>query len=281
VPGILRSKIHIETLTNTMKINIRFLLLSAAIAALFSSLVYPDEVFIPATQIEKGKSSFALYYRAYTEKLDFSVSQKDVIKVGSLSYISGSQTDLESNGTAGGVYVKLMINPNNGLYYWLNAGLINYNLDAPALGVTNKYSSQDQGWMCGVGARKLLLPGTIVTPAVALDIGINYYRFAFDCLRSGDAAPVSADDQLQILETQADVVISKRIEKFEPYSGLKVYRKASTLADKLNYSNVSGIKNSAGLFLGCKFNFYQHEALVLEGSFGEDTSFSAGLNIEF
>ena len=264
-----------------MKINIRFLLLSAATAALFSSLVYADDIFIPATQIEKGKSSFALYYRAYTEKLDFSASQQDEIKLGNLSYLSSSQTDLEGNSTAGGVCAKLMINPNNGLYYWLEAGLIDYNLDTPSLSATNKYSSQEPGWMCGVGARKQLFPGTIVTPAVAFDIGVNYYRFAFDCLRSGDASPVSVNDELQILETQADVVISKKIQKFEPYGGLKIYRKASTLTDKLFFSNISGVTNNAGLFLGCKYSFYQHEALVLEGSFGQDTSFSAGLNIEF
>jgi hypothetical protein len=264
-----------------MKINIRFLLLSAATAALFSSLVYSDDIFIPATQIEKGKSSFALYYRTYTEKLDFSVSQKDEIKVGNLSYLSGSQTDLESNSTAGGVCAKLMINPNNGLYYWLEAGLIDYNLDAPSLSVTNKYSSQEPGWMCGVGARKQLFPGTIVTPAVVLDIGINYYKFAFDCLRSGDTAPVSVNDELQILETQADVVISKRIQKLEPYGGFKIFKKAATLFDRSSFSNVSGVKSSAGLFLGCKYSFYQYEALVLEGSFVGDTSVSAGLNIEF
>ena len=30
-----------------------------------------------------------------------------------------------------------------------------------------------------------------------------------------------------------------------------------------------------------KFDFYQYEALVLEGSFVGDTSFSAGINIGF
>jgi|GEM_PF-4416834 len=264
-----------------MKINSRFLLISTAVAALFSSLVYGDEVFIPATQIEKGKCSLAFYYVEYAEKLDFSISQNNEIKVDNLAYLSQSQTDIESDSSANGMCAQLMFNPNDGLYYWLKAGVIGYELDMPSQSATNKLSGQEQGWVCGAGARKQLFPGTIVTPAVALDIGFNYYSFAFDCLRSGDAAPVSINDTLQILETQADVIISKRINNFEPYGGLKVYRKAAMLTDKPSFSNISGVKDNAGLFFGLKFDFYQYEALVLEGSFIGDTSFSAGINIGF
>jgi len=224
---------------------------------------------------------FRFYYQTYNDKLDFIISQKNVINVGPLSYLSGSQTDIESNSNAAGMCAQLMFNPNNGLYYWLKAGVAGYELDIPSLSVTNKLSGQEQGWVCGAGARKLLFPGTIVTPAVAIDAGFSYYSFGFDCLRSGDAAPVSVNERLEILETQADIVISKRIKKVEPYGGLKVYRKMAALTDKPSFSNVSGIKDNAGLFFGLKFDFYQYEALVLEGSFIGDTSFSAGINIGF
>ena len=132
-----------------MKLN--SLLLSATVVMLFGSLVFGSNVFFPANQIEKGKCLFAFYYQNYNEKLDFGVSQESQIQVGNTGYPSSSRTDFEGNGKGNGVCAQLMCNPNNGLYYWLKAGLVGYELEIPSSSVKNKLTSLDHGWVIGAG----------------------------------------------------------------------------------------------------------------------------------
>lgn len=259
----------------------RFLLLNAALAAFCSSLICASEVAFPAAQIEGGKYSFFLLNGNSSEKLNFRVTNKDEIKVGNNSYFSQVSNDLASDGKSGSFFAKLVVNPDNGLYYWFKAGLSSYSLEIPSDTVRNRLSGQDRGMVFGFGARKLLFPATIVSPAVAFDLGMDYSAYNIDSFSSGGAAPVAVTDKLEISEIQADFVVSRKLRNFEPYGGLKVYRKAITLTDKAGFANVSGTKDSAGLFLGLKMSFYRHEAFVIEGSFGQDTDFTAGLNIGF
>jgi hypothetical protein len=262
-----------------MKNDLRFLLLNAAIAAFCSSLICASEVALPAAQIESGKCSFFVLNSFSSEKLNFKVESRDEIKVGNNSYFSQVTNDLESDGAMNAVLAKLVINPDNGLYYWLKAGIGAYNLEIPSLNAKNKLSGQDKGWLCGFGARKLLFPDTLVSPAIAFDLGITRAEYGIDTFRSGSSAPVAVSNRLDITELQAGFVVSKKIKRVEPYGGLKVYRKTVMLSDKTGFSNVSGTKDGAGVFLGVRLNFHRYEALVIEGSLGGDTDFSVGLNI--
>jgi len=264
-----------------MKKDLWFLFICAAVMAAQSSLIYGSEVVFPATQLEKGGVSLAVFYGNTAEKLDFNVNSRDQIKVGNNSYFSEVSSDLESDGTSRGVYAKLMFNPANGLYYWLKAGLAGYSLDIPSSLAKNNLTCQNSGWVYGIGARKLLFPDTIVTPAVAIDFGFNYAIYGMDTFRAGGSDPVAVNDKLEIIETQADLVVSKKINIVETYGGLKVYNKAATLTDKSGFANVSGTRNDAGLFFGVKVNYYKQEALLIEGSFIGETNFTAGINIKF
>jgi len=264
-----------------MKKYLWFLFFGVLICALKCSLIYGSEVVLPATQIEKGKVSFLLLYGDTSEKLNFHVTGREQIRVGNNSYFSNVSNDLESDGRSSDVSVKLVINPDNGLYYWFKAGVSDYSLDIPSDTVKNNLSGQDKGLICGFGARKLLFPDTIVSPAVAVGLGVNYAVYGLDSFRSGDSAPVVVNDKLEITEFQADVVISKKLDKFEPYGGVKVYRKNVTLTDRASIANVSGAKDDAGLFFGTRFSYFKNEALIVEGSFVGDTSFTAGVNINF
>lgn len=256
-----------------------FLILNSALAAFSGSLIYGSEVAFPAAQVEQGKCSFFLLYGNSSDKLNFNVTGRDQIKVGNNSYFSNVSNDLESDGSGKSVFAKVVINPDNGLYYWFKAGISSYDLDVPSDSVKNKLSGQDKGMVCGFGARKLLFPDTIVTPAIAVDFGINYAAYGLDSFSAGGAAPVAVSDKLEIMEFQTDLVLSKRIKQFEPYGGLKIYRKTATLTDKAGFANVSGTKDNAGLFFGLKVNFTKQEALVIEGSLVGDSNFSVGLNI--
>ena len=264
-----------------MKTNLWFLFLSVVVTVFCSSLIYSSEVVFPAGQIEDGKCSFFILSGNSSDKLNFSVASKDEIKVGNNSYFSEVTNDFEGDGRGNSVLAKLAFNPGGGLYYWFKAGIGSYDLSLPSSTVKNKLSGQDKGWICGLGARKLLFPDTIVTPAIAVDVGISYMSYGLDSFSFGGSAPVSVSDKLEITEAQADVVISKIINSIEPYGGLKVYRKSAVLSDRASFVNVSGIKDSAGLFFGVKFSFCKHEALVVEGNVGGDTDFTVGLNIGF
>lgn len=265
-----------------MKRNLWFLFFVFVLAVLSSSLVYCAEVFFPASQLEKGSPVFSLIYGNISEKLNFTVNSRDEIIVGNNSYLSSGSNDLESNGNSNSFCAKIAFNPNNGLYYWLKAGTGSYDLEITSSeGSTNKLTGQDKGFLCGFGARKLLFPDTIVTPAVAIDLGMDYSTYGIDSLGNGNSAPVLISDKLEIVEYQADVVVSKKIKYIEPYGGIKIYRKIATLTNKADIANVSGTRDDAGLFAGVKIEYYQHEALIIEGSLGTDTSISAGLNIGF
>ena len=264
-----------------MKINLWFLFFVSVSMAFGCSLVYGAEIFFPSTQIEKGNFTFFLLYGNSSEKLNFTVNSRDEIKVGNNSYFSNVSNDLESDGKSNSVLAKIVANLNDGLYYWLKAGVGSYDLEIPSSAGSNKLSGQDKGMICGFGARKLIVPGTIVTPAVAIDLGMDYSAYGLDSFRAGDLAPVPVTDELEITEFQTDLVISKKIKNLEPYGGFKVYRKIVTLTDKTSFSNVSGTRDDAGLFAGVKIDYCRHEAFVIEGSVGNDTNISAGLNIGF
>jgi hypothetical protein len=98
---------------------------------------------------------------------------------------------------------------------------------------------------------------------------------------SGEASPQRINDILEFFDIQADVEISKRLSRFEPYGGVKVWRTDITLTDRESLKSVGGVKDSAGIYAGCKLYVYPFESLTLEGSAFGEYSISIGWNIAF
>jgi hypothetical protein len=246
-----------------------------------SSLIYASEVLLPASQIEQGKGSLSLLYSNNDEKINFRISNLDAIKVNNISYFSNVNNDLESTGKNSSIALKFIFNPHSSLYYWVKAGVGNYDLEIPSVTVKNKLSGRDMGWIFGLGIHKNLFPDTIVTPAAAFEAGINYSSYRLDSFGTGDGAPVLISDTLDLTEIQAAFLMSKKYSKFEPYGGFKVFRTYALLIDNTTTGKATGVRDNYGLFVGTKVKVYPKESLVLEGSFFGETSLNIAWNLEF
>ncbi|MBN1824494.1 MAG: hypothetical protein JW803_09270 [Endomicrobiales bacterium] len=255
--------------------------LSFFILEVFGSLTEASELLFPAAQIEKGKGSIVVFVENSSEKLNFSLSSTERITVSGNSYFSNVTNDIESDGKSGFFGVKAIVNPHDGFYYWLKAGAGSYELELPSDTVKNKLSSGTRGIVFGMGARKRLVPETIVTPAASLDLGLTYSNYGLDSFVPGGGPAYRIDDTLEITEFQLGFILSKTFGKMEPYGGIQVSRKHAMLKDNAGLANVSGIKDSAGLILGFRCRAFEKEFFVFEAKLLQDTAVSAAWNVEF
>lgn len=255
--------------------------LSLPTIVLLGSLAYPSEVVFPASQVQKGGASFALYWSQSEQDISLQVDSRDRITVGNNSFFSNVTSDFGCKGRARSLLVKAEFNPFDGFYYWLKAGSGSYELEIPSWTVKNTLSGQNYGSVAGFGMRSQLFPDTIVTPGVALELGGTYSSYEMDVFRQDASAKQAIADRLELFEAQGACIVSKKMRKFEPYGGIKVFRTYAVLTDRVNMSSVSGGKDSAGIFAGTRLYVRPKEALTLEGNFIGETSFSLGLNMDF
>jgi hypothetical protein len=264
-----------------MKKLLAFSFIGFLITTVLCSLSFAQEILIPARQIEKGKGSLILYFSTLQDKLNLHLENQSQVQVGGLTYASTASNDFESLGKSQGVGVKFVINPADGLYYWLKLGSGSYGLEIPSQTVKNTYSTQDNGITAGFGIRKRLLADTIVTPAFALDFGFDYSLYNLAVLKPEGGALTGVSDKLELTQFQAAAVISKKYSKFEPYGGIKVLRNYVSLTDRLSLDKIYGYKDNAGIYLGVKASLYESESLVIEGNFFGEESVTIAWNVEF
>jgi len=236
---------------------------------------------VPATQIEAGKGVLQIYFSKSEEKIGFSAATNEVITVGNLDYFSVTQSEVEGTGKSDAYTAKYIVNPYNGLQYWILAGIAGYELSIPSGTVTNRLNTQDKGWQAGTGVRLRLFPDTIVSPAVSAEIGFTYSVFGLGILASGNEAARTINNQIEFSEVQSAIIVSKRLKNAEVYGGLKVARSYALLKDNDALQNVSGIKDSAGAVAGIRFRMYPKEFIVVEGSAFGETNISVGWGIAF
>lgn len=249
---------------------------------LCGSLTYSSEIVIPAAQIMKGKGVVVIYYTRANQDLNLQVSNKDEIKVNNSSYFSEVTNDFKCNGNANSVLVKAVINPvDEGFYYWLKAGSGSYDLEIPSASVRNKLSGRNLGTIVGLGMRSQLFPDTIVTPALAIEMGGSYSVYDLDVFKSGSDPNQSIANRFEVFEAQISCLISKKIRKFEPFGGLKIARTFNQLRQLNSQGSVSGAKDNAGVFAGARYYVHSNETVVIEGGFVGETSLTIGWNINF
>ncbi|MBN1621473.1 MAG: hypothetical protein JW871_02660 [Endomicrobiales bacterium] len=246
-----------------------------------SSLIFGSEIVLPASQIEKGKGSISFYYARTEHKINLEVKDIQEIDVNGVNYFSEVSNEFECSGAGDSVRIKFIFNPNEGLYYWVNLGAGFYELEIPSTTVKNNLSTRDNGWLAGIGARKTLFPDTIVSPAIAVEIGLDYSIYDLNSIRLGNSATQLISNRLNLTQIHLAALVSKKYKKFEPYGGLKVFRTYATLKEKTDVGKVTGIKDNIGLFLGTKLRIYEKEAVIIEGSFIGETNIAVGWNLEF
>lgn len=267
--------------TKEMKKAVKFLSVCVVATAFFCSLISADELVFPAAQIEQGKGMVSFYLNRSDENLSLKITNREEIRIGGNSYFSDVSNDLEAEGRGEAAIVKVIVNPWSGFYYWLKAGSGSYELEIPSVTVRNRLSGMNHGVIAGMGIRSLLFPETIVTPALALDFGVNYRKYDFNTLQPEGGQKSVIQNTFEITDLQAAVLISRKSKGIEPYGGVKVSRSYVTLSDVPSLGKISGSKDTAGVVIGTHLYPFPHESLFIEGVFSEKTSYSVGWKIDF
>jgi len=195
--------------------------------------------------------------------------------------VKNGSTELEFEAEHEAAGVILTARPGDGLHYRLMYGVLrNYELEVGSSTFVNKHESQSNGRQYGVGARWNVLPVTAVSLGVAFDFAYVRHDVDFEKLTSNGVTS-ALDERFEQDEFQAAVNISKKWKQFEPYGGLKTSYVETRILDRTTQSKLYGNDVDWSPFVGLKWDFFQKESLLVEASFADEESVSAGLNIQF
>ncbi len=251
-----------------------------------SSKIYSFEIVNSAHQITEKGVVLSIYGISGSRDVNFTtkVGQIAPFQIGATTYIHTSPTVSETNfeSTVSDVKVgfKVTTNFQDKIYPWARISYGASTLDIPDVKGTNKFTGTSS-WNVGAGVRKVILPGTIVTPAASIDFGAGYYRSFYSKLKMPDGSEKDVESGLINWIYQLSFLLSKKYGKFEPYGAVKVSRNIVELKDEKSLSSVGGSKDGLGLTFGLKFNASSKASPAIELSFLNDRYFSAGVNIAF
>ncbi|OGR88391.1 MAG: hypothetical protein A3A86_03595 [Elusimicrobia bacterium RIFCSPLOWO2_01_FULL_60_11] len=266
---------------------VAFTLLYAGVVRSFAT-----ELMSPATQLGEKKLHAEVYYRhVMKQKLTLDVSQTGSFRVGNSTFSSNSASELEAEGSGNGVMSKVSFQPfDTPIQYYLVGGAGHFDLKLPSGTYSNKHATDNPGYILGGGIKYTLVPYTVVTPAVSLDISATHSRYKLTSFTSGDGRTVGAINQeFTIFEIQGAATVSKKFlfdlagEKasVDPYLGVKVIRTRTNLDDNSAGGHYSGTKTDIAPFFGIKFKPFPYQGLVIEGSVLSELSAAVGLTLGF
>jgi hypothetical protein len=195
--------------------------------------------------------------------------------------VENGATDLEFDAENDLTGLILTVRPGDYLQYRFLYGILrNYELEVGSGSFVNRHESQSDGHQYGFGVRMSASPQTIVSLGTALDLSYVHRDVDFEKLESNGV--VSAlDEGFRQDEVQLAANVSKRWKRLEPYGGIKFAYVTTKIVDRATLSKMRGHDEAISPFVGLKLEFFEKESLIVEASFADEESFSAGLNIKF
>ncbi len=238
-----------------------------------------------ADVMEGGKWSVSVYGRSAKIEPVLKISNAAAVQVpltsGSATIFSSSNAEIDFDQKFEEVVAAIKYRPKNGLTYRVKAGQVrSFDIEYSSGSHTNKFEATDDGFVWGLGAEWSVSPGSIVSPAITLDAGWTQRVMDLDKFESpGVVAPTN--DKFQQDEFQLALNVSKRWNKFEPFAGLKLNRVVSRLKDEGTKASLRGTQDGVSPFIGLQIEFFEAESIILEASFVDEESISAGFNLKF
>jgi hypothetical protein len=229
--------------------------------------VQASEIMTSARQLGFGRVSGVVY----------GVNSKKEVDFGEFSKYDYSTV---------GYGAKLTVKVLGGWHVYAKGGKFSPELKLQT-GSQDKFENKDnyQGSFIGGGVKWVMFPDTIVTPAVALDLGVT--KSSSDLNKVNGVPVLSQNWDINALEYQGAVSISKKLLMFDPYGGVKFFKtavdwrttvdEAGNLVDK----KISGDANGVAPYIGLSWSILPFVALTAEGSFGAEQSFAGGLTVGF
>ncbi|MDD5656500.1 MAG: hypothetical protein PHF00_04500 [Elusimicrobia bacterium] len=260
-----------------------------------------------ARQLPKGSLKILAYYEGvHDQTVNFNVAAPAVCTApGGASFACGQGGDVEAKGRGGAGVVKLVYQPWDSFQYYAAVGVGDYSLSVPSTTVTNVLTGDNPGLILTGGLKAVIMPDTIVTPAVAVDASISRSRYSFNRTFPGGTPGVGGniDQRLTMMRYQvaveaSDVFTVKDADekaddqakltswraqgvKLEPYGGVKWSRLQSDLKDLASGGHSGGQQDTVSPFLGLRIPVYEHEGLFAEASFVDGYEYAAGLEVRF
>ena len=253
---------------------------------------YSVELLSPATQLGEKRVHSEVYYRHLAEQdLNIELGNSGTIRVKNNTYSTTSNTELAAEGSGNGVMAKLTFQPFDfGVQYYMVGGLSHYELSIPSGSFSNRFQTDGPGYVIGGGIKYTLVPYTIVSPAVSIDLSATHSRYNLTKFASGDGK-VTGDtgELLTVLEFQGALTASKKFSfklgenqsYIDPYLGVKVIRTRTNLDESGTGAHFSGTRTGVAPFFGFRFKPFNYEGFVIEGSLLSEVSASLGITLGF
>lgn len=265
---------------------IKKLALAIAIVGGISVRAYSVELFGAANLLDEKAWSVGAYHTESEIEPVVEISGVNAIQVptsgGSTTIFSGGNSEVEMEQESASNVLLLNFRPHGGFQYGLRLGQVSqFELQFSSGSQTNTLESTKDGFVWGLNLGKTIAVGSIVSTAISWDLSYTNTRVDLDRFQGGPVAAVPASQKLNQDEFQAAVNFSRRWKMIEPYAGVKVSSVKTTLKDKTTKESVSGRTEGVSPFVGLEFSFFGKEMLIVEASFVDQKSISAGLNIQF
>ncbi len=269
-----------------------FIVVLALLAGLIGGPAEALELMAPATQLGEKRVHAEVYYKHIAKQdLRLSISNGGTVAVNGSTITTTSSTEAEIEGSGDAVMSRITFQPfDGGLRYYVVGGMSNYNIKVPSGTFSNTFATDNPGIVVGGGVRYTLVPYTVVSPALSIDLSALHSRYNLTKFNSGDRR-VSGDTGylLTTLELQGALTLSKKFmfnlgdhrSSFDPYLGIKVQRLRTGLDSLSTGEHHSGTFTSYSPFFGFKFKPFPYEGLVVEGSVLNELSASLGLTLGF
>jgi hypothetical protein len=212
---------------------------------------------------------------------DNAAAQVPISGGGTASVFSPTDAEIKMTQTHNDAVLVFTGRPRDGLHYSFKVGQVrDYKLEFSSGSETNSLSAQKDGFLRGIGARWNLTQSTLVSAAFAIDFSYTQLRVKTDRFQGGGTV-TGANIEAQQDEAQVAFNVSKRWKDVEPYGGLKITRWATQLKDFGTHERIHGVSTGVSPFVGLKWDMFEGESLVIEGSFVDEKTVSAGLNLKF
>ena len=236
-----------------------------------------------ARQMPPGSLRAAFFYsRVDDQDLEFEVqSANQVQSPGGIAFFSRASSHLPVEGDGEGLFLRFAYQPWENFQYYALVGSGHYTVQIPSVTVVNSLHGSRLGWTWGAGVKAVAVPDTMVTPAIAVDVGLQKSRYFLDRFDQENLSGDSVNERLDLYQYRVAIEASHQWARWEPYGGVKWTRTQAHLKDLSTGDRVGGAKDKVSPFVGLRLPVYPHESFMVEASFADGVRVGAGLELRF
>ena len=254
------------------------------IVALSAVLLFPigasaQMLGTTARQLSKGTLETTVFYQGTSKQhLNFELTDGVCVSTSPLGNVFGCGTtaDIDARGFGQALITKFSYQPSErGLIFYASAGVGDYRVTVGSTTVFDASLEDKAGFLTTFGVKGVILPDTIVSPAIALDTSVGIQRYW------------GGGRRLELMQIQIAMEASHRFVfkdpdfTIEPYGGVKWWRTQAYLKTIATGSRVGGRQKTVTPFLGFKVPFFENDSVFAEVSFVNGIQYASGLAIRF